>query len=119
MRRGAIMRAGDGDPLRGDRVRRKMGEAQYVDVAKIPELLRLAQEVQRTRQVRILTRDREELALLGPVKGLKQPARPRARRTGPDDPYWGLVGLASSRGPTDVSADKYRYLAEAYAPEMP
>ena len=48
------------------------------------------------------------------------PRRGRApRRTGPDDPYWELVGLGCSRGPADVSAEKYKYLAEAYAPEWP
>jgi hypothetical protein len=89
--------------------------AKHVDVAQIPDLERLAREVQRTGQARVLTRNREVLAVLEPVPS----TRPRARRTGPDDPYWGLVGLGRSGGPTDVSAEKYRYLAEAYAPQEP
>jgi hypothetical protein len=93
--------------------------AKHVDVARMPDLERLAREVQRTGQARVLTRDREALAVLEPIPPARPAARPRARRTGPDDPYWGLVGLGRSGGPTDVSADKYRYLAEAYAPPEP
>jgi hypothetical protein len=93
--------------------------AKHVDIAQIPELVRLAREVQRTGQPRVLTRDREVLAVLEPVPRTRPVARPRARRTGPDDPYWGLVGLGRSRGPADVSAEKYKYLAEAYAPREP
>lgn len=31
-----------------------------------------------------------------------------------DDPLWGLVGIARSDGPGDVSANKHKYLADAY-----
>ena len=93
--------------------------AKHVDITRIPELVRLALEVQRTQRARVLTRDREALAVLEPVPRTGPAARLRARRTGSDDPYWDLVGLGCSRGPADVSAEKYRYLAEAYAPEQP
>jgi hypothetical protein len=93
--------------------------AKHVDITRMPELVRLAREVQRTGQARVLTRDREVLAVLEPVPPTPPAARPRARRTGPDDPYWELVGLGQSDGPADVSAEKYRHLAEAYAPREP
>jgi hypothetical protein len=34
-----------------------------------------------------------------------------------DDPLWGIVGMADSGpdGPTDVSSNKHKYLADAYA----
>ncbi|MGH2531698.1 MAG: hypothetical protein ACRDJW_05270 [Thermomicrobiales bacterium] len=31
-----------------------------------------------------------------------------------DDPLWNIVGLIDDDGPTDVSENKYKYLAEAY-----
>lgn len=32
-----------------------------------------------------------------------------------DDPLWSIMGMAESDGPTDVSENKHKYLAEAYA----
>lgn len=32
-----------------------------------------------------------------------------------DDPLWDIVGIAHSDGPSDVAANKHRYLAESYA----
>jgi hypothetical protein len=32
-----------------------------------------------------------------------------------DDPIWNLVGMGSSTGPGDISENKHKYLAEAYA----
>jgi len=32
-----------------------------------------------------------------------------------DSPFWELVGFIEDDGPTDMSSDKYKYLAEAYA----
>lgn len=34
-----------------------------------------------------------------------------------DDPLWEIVGIGASEGPTDISENKYKYLAEAYAPK--
>ena len=33
-----------------------------------------------------------------------------------NDPLWNIVGIAASEGPGDVSENKHKYLAEAYAP---
>jgi excisionase family DNA binding protein len=66
------------------------------------------------RNVRI---DRDALPLaLQPVSPAR-PERTRVRRRvqpfGPEDPIWDLVGSWED-GPTDLSTDKHRYLAEAY-----
>jgi hypothetical protein len=39
--------------------------------------------------------------------------------TSANDPLWNIIGMARSEEdePTDVSQDKYRYLADAYAPK--
>ena len=48
------------------------------------------------------------------------PRRARARGTlkgkptSEDDPLWNIVGIGRSAGPSDVSANKKKYLAEAY-----
>jgi excisionase family DNA binding protein len=39
----------------------------------------------------------------------------RGRAFTMDDPLWNLMGAGRSEGPTDVSENKYKYLAEAYA----
>jgi hypothetical protein len=42
-------------------------ELKRTDVSQTPDVLRLAEEVQRTRQPRLLQRDREDLAIIIPV----------------------------------------------------
>ena len=32
-----------------------------------------------------------------------------------DDPLWNMVGMIDDDGPTDMSENKYKYLADAYA----
>lgn len=43
------------------------GELKAVDVSDSPDLLRLAEEVQRTRQPRVLRRDRQDVAVVFPL----------------------------------------------------
>jgi excisionase family DNA binding protein len=67
-------------------------------------------------------------ALLRPVKvrtPLKRRTRiPRGRPFTMDDPLWNIVGIADKLapnrppGPTDVSSNKHKYLAEAYLAEF-
>jgi excisionase family DNA binding protein len=57
--------------------------------------------------------------LLTPVErttARRGPRVPAGRPLTYDDPLWQLVGSAASAGPTDVSANKHKYLADAYAP---
>jgi hypothetical protein len=49
-----------------------------IDVSDTPELLRLAEEVHRTGQARVLRRNGEDLAIIRPVPASK---KPRGKRT--------------------------------------
>jgi hypothetical protein len=87
-------------------------EPKRIDISSIPELLSIAHEVQRTNEPRILQQDSEDVAMLTPVK----PVAKRSVRGKPvtkDDRLWNLVGIGHS-GRGDVSANKHKYLAEAY-----
>lgn len=66
---------------------------------------------------------REEVEKLPtPLPGKSRPTNPRTRSRGKptseSDPLWNIVGIGSSEGPTDVSAKKKKYLAEAYLAEF-
>jgi len=47
----------------------------------------------------------------------RAPATHRGKPFTTDDSLWTLVGLGKSSGPTDVSVNKDKYLAEAYDPK--
>jgi hypothetical protein len=47
-------------------------EAERIDISNIPELVRLAEEVARTRKPRLLTRGEEEVALLSPARSRRR-----------------------------------------------
>ena len=91
-------------------------ESQSMDITHIPELLRLAEEVQATKEPRVLTRDGEELVVVQPAKAAaaKRGRIPRGKPTTPQDPIWKLVGIGKSEGLGDVSQNKYKYLGQAY-----
>ena len=89
-------------------------ELKPLDITSDPELLRLAEEVRNSGESRVLTRADEELAVVSPMKSIRR----RRAKKGPftkDDALWDIVGIGRSEGPTDVSENKHRYLAEAYA----
>ena len=88
-------------------------ELKRIDITNVPELLRIAEEVQASQEPRVLRRDGEDLAVVRP---LKRPGRPRIPRGKPftkEDPIWNLQGIGRS-GLTDVSENVDKYLAEAY-----
>ena len=88
-----------------------------VDVSNSLELLNLAREVQRTGEPRILMCGDQEIAVLAPssesVVGRRRPPR---RRAVASVPAWvqAIVDVGRTDGPTDVSRNKHKYLAEAY-----
>lgn len=86
-----------------------------MDVSQSPDLLRVVQEVQESGEECVLTRDDEELAVLTPLKpaGMRRPRK--SGLVGEDDSLWDIVGMGTSKGPGDISENKHRYLAEAYA----
>jgi len=87
-------------------------DLKRIDISGIPELLSIAHEVRSANESRILRQDGEDLAILTPIK----PAAKRSARGKPvtkDDSLWKLVGIGHS-GAGDISANKHKYLAEAY-----
>jgi hypothetical protein len=94
-------------------------ELQPIDITHSPEVLRLAEEVARSGTPRILRSADRDVAVISPA-----PSRPprvrRSRRSPREDTLWDIVGIAGAADfpdvPVDVSANKHRYLADAYAP---
>ncbi len=87
-------------------------ETKHIDVSSIPELVKLAQEVRRTNEPAVLQQEREDLAMLTPIKPVTKRSV-RGKPTSVDDPLWKLVGIGHS-GRGDISENKHQYLAEAY-----
>lgn len=73
---------------------------------------RLAEEVQATKEPRLLFKDGKPLAELRPAPPPRR-RRKAQRPMSPDDPLWGLAGSAVDAAPTD-SSRKLEYLGEAY-----
>lgn len=88
-------------------------EPKRIDISAIPELLSIAEEVRRTNETRILKQDGEDLAILTPIRPVAKRVA-KGKPTSVDDPLWKLVGIGHSGGPGDVSANKHKYLADAY-----
>jgi hypothetical protein len=94
-----------------------------VDITQIPELLRLAQTVQDTQEPCVLKQGDQQVAMLTPVRASASSSRATRRRTPafePNDSLLKIAGIADAflgpDAPTDVSQNKYKYLAEAYFP---
>lgn len=88
-----------------------------IDISNQPELMRLVEEVSASGKPRRLRRHDEDVAQLVPIEPgprTQRAARSRGKATSADDPLWTIVGLAHGKGPTDVSENKYHYLAAAY-----
>ena len=87
-------------------------EVKHIDISNTPELIRLAEEVQKSNQVTVLTKDGEEVLEVRPPKPAKR-KRPNGKVFSTDDPLYNLVGSATSDEPTDASK-KHEYLAQAH-----
>jgi hypothetical protein len=95
-----------------------------LDVTTIPQLADLAEEVRRTRTPKrlVLTPNGVTVGYLDPPEtDFNLPAKTSPRKTSRRgkrftmaDPIWDIEGMASV-GPSDVSSNKDKYLAEAYA----
>jgi len=94
-------------------------EVKYVDISDhTPELLRLAEQVEKTGVPHVLRRDNEDIAIVRPANPVRA-KRFRRKRVKPDDPIWNIVGMFRTEdGITDVSQDKDKYLADAYYAEF-
>jgi hypothetical protein len=83
-----------------------------IDISSIPELLTLAHEVRRTNESAVLQQESEDLAILSPILPKKR-SRTTAQPVTGDDALFRLIGIGHS-GKGDISANKHKYLAEAY-----
>jgi hypothetical protein len=89
-------------------------EPRHIDISGIPELLKLVHEVRQTNEPTILREEREDVAMLMPMKPVGK-TKVRGKPVTADDPLWKLVGIGHS-GKGDISANKHTYLARAYRP---
>ncbi|MSQ15000.1 MAG: hypothetical protein EXR50_03950 [Dehalococcoidia bacterium] len=91
-------------------------EVKRIDIAHIPELLRLAEEVKKSNgrltQLTILTMDGEDVLEVKPAKAARKSHANRGILT-KDDPLFSIIGIGRS-GVGDISSNKHKYLAEAY-----
>ncbi len=86
---------------------------QTLEISHIPELVKIAEEVQTSGKSKILRRNKAELAVLSPV----QPARKtpsRARPVTREDALFRLVGIGKSGIPGGISTKKHEYLVKAH-----
>ena len=92
-------------------------ELAPIDISKLPELLRLAEEVRAANTPRVLRCNDEDVAILMPLASEEpQPAR-RVRPRADRDAILNLIGIGESAERTDVANNKHEYLAEAYEPQ--
>lgn len=94
-----------------------------IDVASQPELLALVEEVQREGRPCLLKRGDEEVAVIAPVERATRPRRRRRRiewKGPPTAAWWDSITdvWVDDEGPTDMSTNKNKYLAEAYEAEF-
>jgi hypothetical protein len=92
-----------------------------IDISRVPDLKRLVDAVRESGKPYALQDGVETVAVLGPAPKEQRrsvsPRRPsrRSRVFTKDDPLWNIVGLIKDDdGPTDVSSNVDKYLAEAY-----
>jgi hypothetical protein len=90
-------------------------ELEAIEIGDLPDLLHLAEEVQRTGRPRLLRRQSEDVAVLMPAPPPRK--RPKGRALTPDDALFRLIGIGKSGIPGGVSGKKHEYLARAYRPK--
>jgi hypothetical protein len=92
-------------------------ELEYIDITDRPELVQIVQQAQRANKSVMLRQDSKDVAILRLVKRAAKRRVLRGRPTSADDPIWNIVGMAAGPddGVTDVSENKLKYLADAYA----
>lgn len=84
---------------------------RYISARRLPAV-RLA-----GKGVRVRKEDVESLPTpVGEDSEPQLPPRLKGKPTSESDPLWSIVGIAAS-GRSDVSENKYKYLAEAYLAE--
>ena len=90
-------------------------EPNRIDISRIPELLKLVQEVRSTNEPHILQEESEDVAIISPVQPKKR-AKTRGKPVTSDDALFRLIGIGKSGISGGVSGKKHEYLARAYRP---
>jgi hypothetical protein len=92
-----------------------------VDIREWPEAARqAAEEVQRTKRPRFIKRGDEAIAVLSPIaEPTSTGARSRRRAKTLTNREWlrHITDVGRSHGPTDISSNPDKYLAQAYHAE--
>ncbi len=92
-------------------------ELLSIDVTASPELLRLAEEVQRSGVGRVLRRGDHDIAVITPIEragNQEESARPSEAARAEHDCILNIIGIGESAEPTDIAHHKREYLADAY-----
>jgi hypothetical protein len=98
------------------RLQRVARQLKPIDISNTPDLLKLAEEVQRSKEPYLLQRDNEDIAVLMPApKRTKSGTRVKPVET--DDALFRSIGSGRSGIPGGVSGKKHEYLARAYRPK--
>jgi hypothetical protein len=86
-------------------------ELRPKDISNLPELSRLAAELEESRQPVVLRRNSEDVAIVSAIQ------RSRSKRGAPvtaEDPLFALIGIGAGKVPGGVSAHKHEALLEAH-----
>ena len=88
-----------------------------IDIANAPDLAQLVEAVRQSGKPHAVKRGAETLVVIRPAPrkeaGTRSPRRRKTGRLTPDDSLFKLIGIGAS-GHSDVSSNKYKYLAQAY-----
>ena len=88
-------------------------ELKPIDITNSPELLRLAEEIRRTQEPRVLVNEAQELVEVRPVPARRKRST-KGRPVTELDPLFRLIGIGKSDVPGGVSGKNHEYLARAY-----
>lgn len=93
-------------------------EYTSIDISEgnVPGLAELVDEVRRTNRSRVIRAHGVDVAVLVPAQQGTPTKRRQRKGFSRQDSLWNIVGIARS-GLTDVSANKKKYLADAYVAE--
>lgn len=83
---------------------------RYIDAGKLPAV-RVGKGVRIRKEV-----VEQFVTAVEPKQPRRAASRPRGKPLTMDDPLWQVVGIGHS-GQGDVSSNKHKYLADAYAPK--
>jgi hypothetical protein len=84
-------------------------EPRRIEVDQVPDLAKIADEVQATGVPAILARNGQDLAIVTPVRPPRR-SPSRARPVTEDDPLFRLIGIGKSGIPGGMSGRKHEFL---------